>query len=62
VRPVAEKVLFPEYLTCEDRSEQLAAHVIDWLVDDARRRERVRQLVQLKVRVGHGGASRMAAD
>jgi len=61
-QPGAEKVLFPEYLTCEDRSEQLAGHVIEWLADDARRRERVRQLVQLKVRVGHGGASRMAAD
>ncbi|HUY88379.1 MAG TPA: lipid-A-disaccharide synthase [Pirellulales bacterium] len=58
----ADKVLFPEYLTCEDRSEQLAAHVIEWLTDERRRRERVRQLVQLKVRVGHGGASRVAAD
>lgn len=61
-QPGAEKVLFPEYLTCEDRSEQLAAHVIEWLSDERRRRERVRQLVQLKVRVGHGGASRVAAD
>ena len=61
-QPDADQVLFPEYLTCEDRSEQIAAHVVEWLTDERRRRERVRQLVQLKVRVGHGGASRMAAE
>ncbi|HVX59320.1 MAG TPA: lipid-A-disaccharide synthase [Pirellulales bacterium] len=61
-QPGAEKVLFPEYLTCEDRSAQLADHVIEWLCDEAKRRERVRKLVQLKVRVGHGGASRMGAE
>lgn len=61
-QPDADRVLFPEYLTCQDRSQQIAAHVIEWLTDAGRRRERVRQLVGLKVRVGHGGASRMAAD
>ncbi len=30
-QPDADKVLFPEYLTCQDKSEQIAAHVIDWL-------------------------------
>jgi len=61
-QPGAEKVLFPEYLTCDDRSAQVAAHAIEWLSDERRRRERVRELVQLKVRVGHGGASRVAAE
>ena len=26
-------VLMPEYLTCEDKSEQLAGHAIEWLTD-----------------------------
>jgi lipid-A-disaccharide synthase len=60
--PGADRVLFPEYLTCEDRSAQLAGHVIEWLTDDRRRHQRVIELVRLKVRVGHGGASRRAAD
>ncbi|HUY33645.1 MAG TPA: lipid-A-disaccharide synthase [Pirellulales bacterium] len=61
-QPGAERVLFPEYLTCEDRSRQVAAHVIEWLTDEAKRRRRVAELVRLKVRVGHGGASRRAAE
>ncbi len=61
-QPGAERVLFPEYLTCKDRSHQVAEHVIEWLMDEDRRRRTVAELVKLKVRVGHGGASRMAAD
>lgn len=57
-----ERVLFPEYLTCEDRSERLARHVIDWLADEPRRRQLIGDLVKLKVRVGHGGASRRASE
>ncbi|MGH7137758.1 MAG: hypothetical protein ACREHD_18575, partial [Pirellulales bacterium] len=53
---------FPEYLTCEDRSERLARHVIDWLGDEPRRRRLISELARLKVRVGHGGASRRASD
>jgi lipid-A-disaccharide synthase len=60
--PGAERVLFPEYLTCEDRSERLARHVIDWLADEPRRRQLVGELVKVKVRVGHGGASRRASE
>ena len=52
----------PEYLTCEDKSEQVADHVIEWLTDPAKRAARVAQLAELKERVGHGGASRRAAD
>jgi lipid-A-disaccharide synthase len=55
-------VLMPEYLTCEDKSEQVAAHVIEWLTEPASRTARVTQLAELKDRVGHGGASRRAAD
>jgi lipid-A-disaccharide synthase len=60
--PVDAKVLMPEYLTCEDKSEQVASHVIEWLTDPAMRAARVGQLAELKERVGHGGASRQAAD
>ncbi len=60
--PGADKVLFPEYLTSEDKSEQLAAHVLAWLEDGSRRKRLVRELVALKMRVAHGGASRRAAE
>lgn len=55
-------VLMPEYLTCTDKSGQVAAHIIDWLTDSARRFERIAQLAELKERVGHGGASRRASN
>jgi lipid-A-disaccharide synthase len=52
----------PEYLTCEDKSEQIANHVIEWLYQPAKRAARVAELAVLKDRVGHGGASSRAAD
>ena len=61
-QPDADKVLFPEYLTCEDKSEQLAAHVIEWLLDPAKRSARIAQLNALKDKVAHGGASSRAAQ
>ena len=36
-QPDADRILFPEYLTCGDRSAQVAGHVIEWLRDPARR-------------------------
>jgi lipid-A-disaccharide synthase len=60
--PTDAAVLMPEYLTCEDKSEQVAAHVVEWLTDPASRARRVGQLAELKERVGHGGASQRAAD
>jgi len=55
-------VLMPEYLTCEDKSEQIANHVIEWLYQPAKRAVRVAELTALKDRVSHGGASRRTAD
>ena len=55
-------VLMPEYLTCGDKSAEVAAHVVEWLTDSAKRVTRIAQLAELKDRVGHGGASRRAAD
>ena len=59
--PGAERVLFPEYLTCEDKSEQLAIHVLHWLRNADAREGLVAELAKLKARVGHGGASRLAS-
>jgi lipid-A-disaccharide synthase len=60
--PVDAKVLMPEYLTCEDKSRQVAEHVIEWLTDPIKRSARIAQLAALKDQVGYGGASKRAAD
>ena len=60
--PADAHVLMPEYLTCGDKSEQVANHVIEWLYQPAKRTARVAALAALKEHVGHGGASRRAAD
>ncbi len=60
--PVDAHVLMPEYLTCGDKSEQVANHVIEWLYQPAKRTARVAELAALKEHVGHGGASSRAAD
>ena len=52
----AEKVLFPEYLTCEDKSAAVAGHVVQWLTDPAALARQVAALDALKVQVAHGGA------
>ncbi len=59
--PGAERVLFPEYLTWEDKSAQIAGHITRWLVDENRREGLVAELAKLKARVARGGASRTAA-
>jgi lipid-A-disaccharide synthase len=58
----AERVLFPEYLTFDDRSLQIAEHIVEWLSCDERRNAVVADLAKLKARVAHGGASRSAAE
>jgi lipid-A-disaccharide synthase len=60
--PDAERVLFPEYLTCEDKSPQLARHVIGWLLQPQERQRLIDRLAALKAEVGHGGASSIAAQ
>ena len=58
----AARVPFPEYLTAVDKSEQIAAHVVGWLVDESSYQRRVAQLAELGERVGQSGASRKAAS
>ncbi len=60
--PDAYRAVFPEYLTWEDRSEQIARHVVGWLLHPAERNRLVDRLKEIKRRVGHGGASRKAAQ
>jgi lipid-A-disaccharide synthase len=60
--PDAYRAVFPEYLTYEDKSEQLARHVTTWLLNPAERLQLEARLANLKERVGHGGASRRAAE
>lgn len=55
-------VPFPEYLTYEDRSEEIAGHILSWLSDEEAYAQRVSRLLQLKARHGSAGASGTAAD
>lgn len=58
----ADEALFPEYLTCEDKSGQLARHAALWLTDAAARAKLVKRLAALKAQVAHGGASQRTAE
>jgi len=60
--PGAEAVPFPEYLTWEDKSQQVAAHIVEWLSDEAAFQSRVAMLRDLKARVAQPGASCRAAE
>lgn len=60
--PEFETVPFPEYLTCQDRSETIAAHLIQWLTDESARAAVITDLQQLKQRVAAPGATSRAAD
>ena len=60
-QPDADRVLFPEYLTFEDKSKQVADHLIEWLTDEEAYGRRVADLEQLRDDVCHGGAALQAA-
>jgi lipid-A-disaccharide synthase len=60
--PQALEALFPEYLTCQDKSPQLARHVVEWLSDRQQRGRLVERLERLRDEVGQGGAAARAAD
>ena len=61
--PAADEsaVLFPEHLTWEDRSAEIAAQAIEWLTDEEKRRARVAKLERLREKVGQPGAAARAA-
>ncbi len=60
--PRDQHVLMPEYLTYQDRSPNLAHHVVQWLTDEKQYEQRRQALADLKARVAQGGASERAAD
>ena len=57
-----EQMLFPEFLTYQNKSAEIAAQVIQWLADPAARQSRVDALQQLKAKVAHRGACSRAAE
>ena len=57
-----EEAPFPEYLTVNDRSTDLAAHVIRWLQDEPMYRKSKDILTPLRASFVKPGASRKAAD
>jgi lipid-A-disaccharide synthase len=54
-------VLFPEFLSCDDRSTEMAERLAGWLTDDQSRRALVERLRALRDRVGAAGASERGA-
>ena len=58
----AEKVPFPEYLTCGDKSREMSRQLLNLLNDETLFRQRVQMLQELKREVGHPGASSRAAN
>jgi lipid-A-disaccharide synthase len=61
-QPDAASVPFPEYLTGDDRSPEIAAHLTRWLTDPAALAAKEAQLAELRARVAHGGATKAAVD
>ncbi len=59
---VEEVLPFPEYLTCQDRSQQLAEDVVGWLTDEQLYQSSVSRLRELSEQFAHPGATRRAAD
>jgi lipid-A-disaccharide synthase len=60
--PQDAHVLMPEYLTCRDRTADLAKHITQWLESNESYQSNVQGLARLKDQVGHGGASVRAAE
>jgi lipid-A-disaccharide synthase len=60
--PGAEPVPFPEYLTCEDRARDMAAHIVGWLGDADLYAQKRYELHALLAQIGETGASERAAD
>jgi lipid-A-disaccharide synthase len=59
--PLAGQVPYPEYVTCGDRSDDLAQHMIEWLTDEHSRQKNIAMLRDLKHRYAQPGASERAA-
>lgn len=58
----AEEMLYPEYPTWRDCSDEIAGHAIEWLRDEGKRQRVISRLTELRERVANGGASATAAE
>lgn len=61
-QPRADRVPMPEYPTYEDRSDQLAAHLVAWTTDPAAYQTARDRLVALRDQYAKPGASARAAE
>ena len=62
VNLLAERELFPEFLTTRFDPDEIAKPVIDWLRNPEHHAQRVKELEQLRDRVAQPGACQRAAD
>jgi lipid-A-disaccharide synthase len=62
VNLLAEKELFPEYLSDRCEAETAAGHVLHWLADEAAYRTVCKELACLRERVAKPGACERAAE
>lgn len=60
--PGADRIPFPEYLTSDDKSQQIADHIIEWLSDDTKLANRVAILKELSEQHARPGASHRSAE
>lgn len=60
--PADSHVLMPEYLTCEDKTSQVAEHVVEWLTRPTIREELSQKMRDLSTQLAAGGASERAAE
>jgi lipid-A-disaccharide synthase len=62
VNLLAEKELFPEYLTSVCEARPIAGHILRWLNDEAAHRGVCRELEDLRARFAEPGACERAAN
>ena len=58
----AEPTIMPEYLTCGEPSNKIAAHAIRWLSEPASREQKVKEISELADRIAKPGATGRAAE
>ncbi|MBE6428259.1 MAG: lipid-A-disaccharide synthase [Planctomycetaceae bacterium] len=60
--PDAKEVIFPEYLSCLDRSGWIADDLLKWLKDQTLHQQCVQRLEKMREEIGQPGAARNAAE
>ncbi|MEZ6102978.1 MAG: lipid-A-disaccharide synthase [Pirellulaceae bacterium] len=60
--PNGVQVPFPEYLSCDDKSAQMAGQLVNYLCDNQVRSKKIEELEQLKGMYAQTGASLRAAE